>query len=296
MNIYKNITRILALSLFGVLSSAVFADSFFVSGTYGGDTRYAVKKLFDGNDDYLCWAAAASNVIQLWQDNCAASGLTIPSGTPSGKTQSSYSTDVFATFVGNWTNEGGAEENGFNWWLSGGIPPFDPEASQLVPGAVSAGYWASLLVPGREIANETSIAEMGKDYLQTLLSDSMALGYYFTAGIYMDGGEEGEDGAHAISLWGYEYIDGELAGLWISDSDFSEFAGSVLVSVSWDEEDAVWYLGDVEGYDMDYNGWGLGDITVFHANSLLIPEPAEIVFIFGLAAFGVAILRRRRKA
>ena len=103
----------IVLLVYLLLLPRVFGGSVFVSGTYAGDARYDVKKVAygaEGSPDHLmCWAASASNNIQLWQDNLASSGYAIPSGIPNGKTQSTYSSDIFYIFANSWTDVAGVQ-------------------------------------------------------------------------------------------------------------------------------------------------------------------------------------------
>lgn len=102
---------------------AASADSVFVPGTWAGDTRYDVKKVeygAEGSPDRLmCWAASASNNLQLWQDNLAAAGYPIPSGVPNGKTQDTYSLDIFNVFANNWEDKSGVSALAYQWYFTG---------------------------------------------------------------------------------------------------------------------------------------------------------------------------------
>ena len=281
--------------VFAAVSLAVlpssFAYSVLLAGTYAGDQRYDVKKLFNGNDDDLCWAFSASNAIKYWQDAKGASGVQIPAGTPVGSPTQSYSSDIAQTFVDNWTNGGGEECNAFEWWFSGNIPMpgdtggIDDDDSVLKPGATGGSYWLGTPYASGEIAVEIEIPQNASAYVELgeSIDEAIRAGYALACGIYGGGG-------HSVTLWGYE-VDDEtdmLSGLWICDPDNS-YLGSFLVDLVWDEIDMQWDLGQSTS-GVDYTGWSLGDISALVA----VPEPSAFAAAFGLLVLAFAL--RRRKA
>lgn len=255
--------------------------SYFVAGTYAGDTRYNVKKLFDGHDDNLCWAASASNVIDFWQARYTAY---LPEGVPHGQSQLIYSSDVFYSFVHSFQDGGGFEEDGFSWWLNGTF--MHKNYNMRTPQLSYGGYYTAWGWDSSDYIREVKI-HGGEHVLFDVLFDSLENDYLLTAGIY--GGRYGT-GAHAISLWGYETDDlsGDLIGLWIGDSD-SEDAGNVLVDIVWNDELSRWYLTSE-----NYADWYIDDITQFVAP--VIPEPLYGAFALGGIALALAVYRRRSKA
>lgn len=282
----KILTRtIVCLLFFGLLQS--YAFSLLLSGISEGYKSYDAKKLFNGQDDYLCWAFAASNAINYWQDTKSASGVQIPYATPTGTPSSNYSSDITQTFVDNWTNDGGEECEAFNWWFAG-TSPADPDGgSVLKPNADGGAYW--LGTPYAEGLISTKISFEGEASDQALLFDTInnAVNNEFalTCGIYC------EDGAHAITLWGCEFDENtnEISGLWVSDSD-NDFLGNFLIDLTWDENLLSWGLGESQTSE-DYSGWYLGDISVLMAGSQ-IPEPATVASFFGILALLLAIGRK----
>lgn len=284
-----NLKRIITLFASAtILHAHAFAGSAFLAGITEGDARYDVKKLFNGQDDDLCWAFSASNAIKYWQDTKASCGIEIPAGTPAGAPSGQYSSDIAQTFVDNWTNGGGDEQNAFTWWMSGEIAqPLDPEEAALKPGSSGGAYWAGTPYAGPidDIAEEISLDGMESGFLKTVLDDSIANGFALTCGIYADWG------AHALSLWGYEFDDGlgAITGLWICDSD-NEYLGNFLVDLSWNDAMNRWDLGN-SASGSDYSGWHLEDITALEA---VIPEPAHIALLLSLFAAAVSAAWRRR--
>lgn len=88
------IAGLLYLSLTAGSGLHASTASYFYGDSYAGDTRYTVTKLFDGNDDTLCWAAAASSILYYWQNSYAAY---LPTGTPTGSTASRSIPIIFST-------------------------------------------------------------------------------------------------------------------------------------------------------------------------------------------------------
>lgn len=277
LNLRSSLLPALLIALVSLLPSA-HAVSFFVEGTFAGDTRYNVKKLFDGSDDNLCWAASASNILNLWQSRNSAY---LPEGVPHGQTQGSYSTDIFYTFANSFWDGAGFEEDGVSWWING---TFQRSSYNMYdPPLSNGGYYADWGWDSADIVKEIEVNGSRED-LSAILAGAIQSNYLLTAGIY--GGQYGTS-AHAVSLWGYEADDitGELIGLWISDSDRSDI-GNVLVDAYWNDGLERW---DLSG---SYTNWYIDDITVFTAPT--IPEPLFSTFALGVAALLFLSWRRRR--
>ncbi|MFO8012577.1 MAG: hypothetical protein R6X20_04635, partial [Phycisphaerae bacterium] len=80
-------------------------------------------------DDYMCWAAVASNLLE-WTGWGKTGGMTTAD-------------DMFAYFQDHWTDQGGNMYYGWDWWFDGtNDSPGDPdEWSQVdVPGG---GFYPS---------------------------------------------------------------------------------------------------------------------------------------------------------
>lgn len=298
MNGMKKMFHIVALLLISVFAhSSLYGVSVLLEGITAGDTRYDAKKLFDGNDDDLCWAFSASNAIKYWQETKSSQGVEIPAGTPLGNPTENYSSDITQTFVDNWINDGGEECNGFDWWFSGNIPmPGDSggiteNASGLKPGATGGGYWLGTQYADGTISVEIDFSGVETDYdlLADVVDSAVDNGCALTCGIYNDD----YDGAHAITLWGYEFDDAtnEINGLWICDSD-NKFLGNFMVDLTWDEDSSIWRLGESSS-DSDYTGWYLGDISVLTVG-VAVPESSTYAVFFGVFALIFVVLRNRK--
>ncbi len=287
----RRLLRYILCIIFTLLALNLRAASFMLDGITAGDTRYDVKKVFDGNDDYLCWAFSASNAINYWQNTKISQGVTVPTGTPIGMPNETYSSDIAQVFVDNWTNDGGEECNAFNWWIAGTAPDPDEDSSILKPDATGGGYWAATPYASGVISREVDFKDDTVDNYSLFFdafNNAISNKYALTCGIYaIDGG------AHAVTLWGYEIDDltKDVVGIWICDSDNTDVVGNYLVDINWDTEEEAWTLGNSEMGDFDYTGWALGDISMLMAS---IPEPSTYALIFSMVAFVFAVYYRRK--
>ena len=119
-----NLSRLFTCSL--CLTAAVAsAEEYWASGISQSDGNYYgwydVNKT--GDDDGMCYAASAANLVAWWQDGRIRSGLSVSSEAPTaaeaiwGKYKSACEK----------TDEGGVTVCAINWWLSGVYLPASPE-------------------------------------------------------------------------------------------------------------------------------------------------------------------------
>ena len=150
-------------------------------------------------DDMMCWAAAACNVLE-W--------------TGWGLVDSFWSADeMFDKFKDYWFDKGGFPVDGWQWWFDGtdpGLPDKD------VPGG--GEYWSSYNFFDYVVyeSNETLIVPKIDEWL--------SLGYGVVIGVVPSTGS----GGHYITCWGFNYdplVNKELnpqdhyLGVWLTDSD-----------------------------------------------------------------------------
>jgi len=201
---------------------------------WGGTWLDAEKTPSNTEDDLMCWAAAASNVL-AWTGWGAVSGMTT-------------SDDIFAYFQDHWTDQGGLMRYGWDWWFDGTNP------SQGWDG------WSQVDVPGGGFYP----AENFNDYFYRTDLDSAALsaidnylrsGYGVSIGIYGPGG-------HAITVWGFNYNPSDPSdyyGIWVTDSDDSKFTDSPPDRLRYYEVEysgGKWYLQNYYGS----NSWYIGTV------------------------------------
>lgn len=207
------ISNIILLLSFFAIPTGVLGESVFMPGTFAGDTRYDVKKLAygaEGSPDHLlCWAASASNNLQLWQDNLAKSGYDIPSEIPNGKSQDIYSTDIFYCFANNWEDKAGCSTFAYQWYITGDYDPTyagGADASTLLPDASPGGYWSFLELDMNDIVERISCqegtaihpVEGSKNLLGDAIETVFSNGWLASLTVSNWGG-------HSVTLAGYEF-------------------------------------------------------------------------------------------
>lgn len=259
----------LSLMLIGVMGiiNPASAGRFLPYGLdYGVGWFDANKTYANTEDDLMCWAAAASNILAWGNWN---NGL------------SAFPTEdaIFQHYLDHWTDEGGLPEFGWEWWING-----------TYSGPTGSG-WSSVDVPGGVPANGFWPEYDFYDYYHRTWQDQLAMsaideylhaGYGTTIGIYGPGG-------HALTVWGYDYDDvtGQYTNLIFSDSDdYMSADGSYknlwLTSLSY--SGGRWYLGNSD--------WYIGEVMALERNP--IPEPGTFV-LMGFGLIGLAAYRIRRK-
>lgn len=231
----------------------VFADGVtLTSGWYDVNKKGAG----DNGDINMCWAAAASNMIQWFQDRYKAAGNNLPVGAIDGPgtkyygNYNPYELALMELYHDGWNNnKGGHVEQAIPWYfenkLYGG--EYASAGSQAVP-LVEGGFWKSIW---SEVVKHMYC---GYDYFSY---DTFSTAYTYTVcynnynlwgmGSNLQGQERlayvsdlivraFEHGMasltvslsadimslhHAVTLWGYEIDNatGLLTRIWITDSD-----------------------------------------------------------------------------
>ncbi len=198
------------------------------------------------DDDLLCWAAAASNMME-WAGWGFVSTF-------------DDTDDIFQEYQDHWTDEGSLIGYGLVWWFDGTvIDDGDGWASVDVTG--SGGFWD----PPHAYATY-SAEDWGSNTLQaidTYLRNGMAVGL----AIY--------DGGHAITCWGFNYdsnVDKSTdphnyyKGVWVTDSDDNKGEWTPPDRLRYYEvayHDGKWYMDNYGG------GWFIDGVTG------LAPFPGE---------------------
>lgn len=100
-------------------------------------------------DSLLCWAAAASNVLQWWQDTRSDLSPTVPNGKSStyGNMPEACQLRVYQTLTTSWTDKGGSVEQAYNWWFNGGMLPsafYGTDSTIRDAPSSEGGYWKEL--------------------------------------------------------------------------------------------------------------------------------------------------------
>lgn len=326
------------------LLATAYATPTFVSGVTESSGWYDCNKKMKWNwsakptvyyttmqDDLsMCWAHAASNILQWWQDRQNPSY--IPTGTPNGASSTAY---VFTTGIGvsykehtdllyvqqlaifqdmaaNWGNVGGSTKQAYNWFFNGGNIP----GSQSGPiSSESGAYWSDLGltmnadgVTSPLFTSETFSDNFQRPYVYNTLQSYVDQSYGITLSIFVNMKDTGGNislGRHAITMWGYEYDESGDMIVYLTDSDdlkHTLFKQKVSVAdnnyvylTSLDGENAVYdasWEASFDGEVVQFNGAQLFEVQALTAPILNVPEPSSsILTLLG----GLVLLRRRRR-
>jgi hypothetical protein len=216
---------------------------------------YDVNKMKEGNngDTMMCWAAAASNMIQWFQDRYVAAGNTLPSSAitgPGTKVHSGsgfnrcYELALMDVFHSEWTNleHGSQPDYAISWYFEGKLNggQYASAGSQAYP-TTSGGYWNSVwpnIYPHlyHDYKDQT-LPHLCYDLYTTCFNNYSSWGslngseclsefsdYIITSinrGIASLSINPNSAALHAITLWGYELdkATGHITRIWVTDSD-----------------------------------------------------------------------------
>ena len=261
------IAALLALALCLVAATWAVGATYLVYEKYGGTWQDANKSTSKPDDDLMCWAAAASNVL-AW----------------GGWGTKAYSTAqaIFQYTVDHWTNRLGWARNVWKWWFNGSSPPVSSYAYVDVQGG--GNFYPHLNV---------------NDYYHDIYNNLMATidrdlnsGYGIALTIYrLDGGY-----GHVVTCWGLDYelvgTNKNYKGIYITDSDDGLF-GQVYYPLVWANN--LWQLGG------RYQGWYLSSASALLFNpfapqdQIVTPLPSSLVLLSTALALGLALRRHKNR-
>jgi hypothetical protein len=234
----------------------------------GATTYFDANKTSSTDDDNMCWAAAASNILAWggW-----------------GSTYGSNEDSIFSYFIDHWTDSGSLAVVAWYWWFTG---------TDITPNTPKYSNWSNVEVQGGGFYSTYDFLDyFHYDYDVSTLFDSIVQyvdnGWGTTVSVYRrlaDGALSG----HALTCWGYDYDEaGNILGLWVTDSDDGAL-GIYYVSVE-EGTNGYWYLKDWYGT----NSYYIGGVTALAA---AVPVPSSLLlFISGLAGlFGMKIRKVRK--
>lgn len=316
------ISRLFLCALLSV-APTLSADTLWVSGVNQTDGWYDINKtIANENDDELCFAAAATNLITWWQNQLPA--------TPAGVPQSNEA--IWARYLaGSNTDAPGDVGAAVQWWLTGVyIPENDTEHQRSLYGndgyaassqfdAFEGYYYKDYLFPladafaSQYINYDTALRSRYTDEFLAFMhfrgeaddvSSNILYAIQNDMGVAVGLAADTGNLAHAITLWGVDYSDTEgITRLWLTDSDdaqygYNEDDGLFSVGVTqrngklyFNEDDNDWYA------NIDAKGVYVNHIYALNPAAasdwgLSVPEPATATLSL-MALMGLAARRRR---
>jgi subtilisin-like proprotein convertase family protein len=208
--------------------------SYLLYENWGGTWFDAEKTPTNLEDDEMCWAAAAANIL-AWTGWGYVGGMT-------------NADEIFAYFQDHWTDEGGLMEYGWDWWFDG-TNDSEGFADWSQVDVAGGGFYLS------ETFSDYFLSDYAYSSAVASISTFLNQGYGVALGIYGPGG-------HAVTCWGYNYDSDNQAnilGLWLSDSDDSKLLDSAPDLLRYYEVaqvDGKWHLQDYFGT----NDWYIGAV------------------------------------
>ncbi len=213
-------------------------------------------------DDYYCWANAASNLVQYWQDteahlNLANNPDSTPNGTDSAKpTVSPYGTsylDVYTDFLNSTYNTEDSDTSAYQsalleWYFRGTPITNITDTSKQDLG----GYYTGAFVqnPSYTTQGPDSTDASGAQVMRRANFDNFIKTNIDKAGgsVGIDVNRKNPDGqqnkAHAITCVGYEIgADGKISSIIVTDSD-DKYFGTFKLQVKEDTNGYVALLTD----------------------------------------------------
>ena len=244
----KTRSILLALSLIlAVSAGSASASTIYLSGISSTTYYDAEKTRAQDDDDQMCWAAVAANMLS-W------SGW--------GEPYSGSEDEIFTYFQNHWTNKGGNMHYGIEWWFDG---------TNNYQGDTNFSTWSQVKEPGGGFLTGYTF----DDYYKFSSNDDSALQTiydYITTG-YVVGLSLTKSNAsgHAITCWGVELDEqSNITGIWVTDSD--DYAKQLaLYSVLYSNSDNRYYL-------QSYHGSNSYAITEVQGLLAAVPLPGAILF------------------
>ena len=191
-----------------------------------GGRPYDIKKTASNtDDDVMCWAAAASNILS-W------TGWGFP------PTENfADENDIFSYFLNHWSDTAGYPMEAWKWWFDG----LDQDGVES-PGG---GFWD----PPYSLSQYYHV-ENDRAKALTAVRDFFNLG----CGIVLD--LVSQQGGHEITCWGYETDDEDrYLGIYTTDSDdptqglrYYELSQDISGTDEWAHYKDWWYFTYHNGY------------------------------------------------
>lgn len=193
------------------IGSKAFASSEFrIDLTYGGLWHDAEKSIENRNDDWLCWASTAANIL-AWTNWGTEAGF-------------SDEDNIFRYYTDHWTDDpSGSPREAWRWWFSG--------KNNSTKGARTikkgGSFWPEVTFPGKKWGHPAGsiFCGIGQNQLKRdpyILKNLLEKGYGIVLQI-IHPLPDGSRDSHMITLWGFRYTSNEpFKGILVTDSDDSK--------------------------------------------------------------------------
>ncbi|MBN1394825.1 MAG: pre-peptidase C-terminal domain-containing protein, partial [Pirellulales bacterium] len=225
----------------GDMDATPSGDVYYIFDTWGGTYIDAEKVPPDDpddtppgtGDDFMCWAAAASNILE-WTSWGFVAGEDFADAD-----------DIFDYFEDHWTDNGGSSLYAWQWWFTGEYAGPPGGSIVDVPGG---GFFLDEDFADYHRYSTDSLVIM--ETIDQYLND----GY----GTVLSLKESGGDGSHAVTVWGYDFVPQDpenpddpwgYTGIFITDSDDDKLSSNApdrlrYYQVAFSEEEQLWYILD----------------------------------------------------
>ena len=234
------LTTSIVFIVLGITTSTALGDRtptgarYMLHENWGGTWSDAEKSPYSSQDDLMCWASAAANVLD-W--------------TGWGHVNDMTNTDeIFTYFQDHWTDQGGLMIYGWQWWFTG-VNPSNGWSGWSQVDVAGGGFHPS--------QNYSSLYHFDSNHTSAMAAIDTYLrsGYGTTIALYGPGG-------HAITVWGFTYDPdnpSDYNGIYITDSDDYKHhpeAPDRLRYYEVEYSSKKWYLQSYYGS----NAWYIGNV------------------------------------
>ncbi|MBR5522579.1 MAG: hypothetical protein IKV82_03840 [Akkermansia sp.] len=169
-------------------------------------------------DNGLCWAMAAANLIDWWQQQRTEP---LPQGTPTGE-------GVWQVFCTSFTNAGSDPDQAIRWWFTGAYAPMHPTGCARLTNTAAGGYYREhALTQGGDIIHRLLYARrsdtVNAQNLTQALYEGFRRGDAFWIGVFYFR-PDGSRYTHSLTVWGVEAENDSaghphLTAIYMTDSD-----------------------------------------------------------------------------